>query len=78
MRGLESYCERPFGAGAAPPGIGADGGMAPLMIVSHPRYLVPLGDLDPVEAAPLTDAGLTPYSAIKRSLPCSGRARSRS
>ena len=41
--------------------------MAPLMIVSHPRYLVPLGDLDPVEAAPLTDAGLTPYSAIKRS-----------
>jgi propanol-preferring alcohol dehydrogenase len=30
--------------------------------------LVPLGDLVPVEAAPLTDAGLTPYHAIKRSL----------
>jgi propanol-preferring alcohol dehydrogenase len=30
---------------------------------------VPLGDLDPVEAAPLTDAGLTPYHAVKRSLP---------
>jgi propanol-preferring alcohol dehydrogenase len=31
--------------------------------------LVPLRDLDPVEAAPLTDAGLTPYHAISRSLP---------
>jgi propanol-preferring alcohol dehydrogenase len=29
---------------------------------------VPLGDLDPVTAAPLTDAGLTPYHAVKRSL----------
>jgi propanol-preferring alcohol dehydrogenase len=28
------------------------------------RHIVPLGDLDPVEAAPLTDAGLTPYHAI--------------
>ena len=43
--------------------------MAPLMLVPNPRWLVPLGDLDPVEAAPLTDAGLTPYHAIKRSLP---------
>lgn len=39
------------------------------MIVPSPRLLVPLGDLDPVEAAPLTDAALTPYHAIKRSLP---------
>jgi len=31
--------------------------------------LVPLRDLDPVDAAPLTDAGLTPYHAISRSLP---------
>jgi len=29
---------------------------------------VPLGDLDPVEAAPLSDAALTPYHAIKRNL----------
>lgn len=28
-----------------------------------------MGDLDPREAAPLTDAGLTPYHAVKRSLP---------
>ena len=32
------------------------------------RHLVPLTDLDPVDAAPLTDAALTPYHAIKRSL----------
>jgi propanol-preferring alcohol dehydrogenase len=68
VKGLENYCERPAEAVASPPGIGADGGMAPLMVVPHPRYLVPLGELDPVAAAPLTDAGLTPYAAIKRSL----------
>jgi propanol-preferring alcohol dehydrogenase len=38
------------------------------MLVPQARWLVPLGDLDPLEAAPLTDAGLTPYHAIKRSL----------
>jgi propanol-preferring alcohol dehydrogenase len=43
--------------------------MAPLMLVPNARWLVPLGDLEPVAAAPLTDAGLTPYHAIKRSLP---------
>src|SRR6476469_9092408 len=42
--------------------------MADLMIVDSPRHLVPIGDLDPVAAVPLTDAGLTPYHAIKRSL----------
>jgi alcohol dehydrogenase, propanol-preferring len=29
---------------------------------------VPIGDLDPVAAAPLADAGLTPYHAVKRAL----------
>ena len=38
------------------------------MLVPHARLLVPLGDLDPRDAAPLTDAALTPYHAIKRSL----------
>ncbi len=32
------------------------------------RYLIPLGDLDPREAAPLSDAGLTSYHAVKRSV----------
>lgn len=51
------------------PGIGVDGGWAELISVPALRHLIPLGDLDPVEAAPLTDAGLTPYRAIRRALP---------
>jgi propanol-preferring alcohol dehydrogenase len=67
-QGAENYCERSAELGGAGGGLGFDGGMAPLMLVPQARWLVPLGDLDPVEAAPLTDAGLTPYHAIKRSL----------
>ncbi|MFP4511337.1 MAG: NAD(P)-dependent alcohol dehydrogenase [Acidimicrobiales bacterium] len=70
--GMENYCERQAELGAAGGGLGHDGGMAPRMLVPSDRWLVPLGDLDPVEAAPLTDAGLTPYHAIKRSLPLLG------
>jgi alcohol dehydrogenase, propanol-preferring len=68
LLGMENYCEHPAEQGAAGGGLGRDGGMARYMLVPHPRWLVPLGDLDPVLAAPLTDAGLTPYHAIKRSL----------
>ena len=39
------------------------------MLVPAPRLLVPLGDLSPAKAAPLSDAALTPYHAIKRALP---------
>ncbi len=66
--GAENYCERQQELGAAGGGLGFDGGMAPYMVVPSSRWLVPLGDLDPVQAAPLTDAGLTPYHAIARSL----------
>lgn len=65
--GMENYCERAADIGAAGGGLGLDGGMAPRMRVPDARLLVPLGDLDPVLAAPLTDAGLTPYHAIARS-----------
>jgi propanol-preferring alcohol dehydrogenase len=68
VAGLENYCERPAEVGPSA-GLGCDGGMAPFMLVPEARWLVPLGGLDPVDAAPLTDAGLTPYHAIKRSLP---------
>lgn len=68
-QGMENYCFHAAEIGAAGGGLGRDGGMADFMTVPSPRLLVPLGDLDPVEAAPLTDAGLTPYHAIKRSLP---------
>lgn len=69
MLGMENYCERAAELTVASGGLGADGGMAPYMVVPQSRWLVPLGDLDPVQAAPLTDAGLTPYHAVKRSLP---------
>ncbi len=69
--GLENYCEAP-GATGVVGGLGADGGMAPYLLVPAARHLVPLLDLDPVQAAPLTDAGLTPYHAVKRSLPLLG------
>ncbi|MGH2427819.1 MAG: alcohol dehydrogenase catalytic domain-containing protein [Candidatus Limnocylindria bacterium] len=51
------------------PGFQADGGYAEAVLVPHPRHLVPLGDLDPVSAAPLADAGVTPYRAVQRSAP---------
>src|SRR5258705_1105423 len=51
------------------PGVGYDGGHAPYVLVPESRFLVPIGDLDPIEAAPLTDAGLTTYTAIKAALP---------
>ena len=68
--GLETYCDRPDlapvpGGGG---GLGLDGGMAEFLLVPAARPLVPLPDgLDPVRAAPLTDAGLTPYHAVRRS-----------
>jgi propanol-preferring alcohol dehydrogenase len=43
--------------------------MAEYMLVQASRFLVPLTTLSPKDAAPITDAGLTPYHAIKRSLP---------
>ncbi|MBK1782785.1 NAD(P)-dependent alcohol dehydrogenase [Prauserella cavernicola] len=70
--GIETYCENPAAAPApgGGGGLGLDGGMADLMLVPHARHLVPLPDgLDPVVAAPLTDAGLTPYHAVRRSWP---------
>jgi propanol-preferring alcohol dehydrogenase len=66
--GTENYCERPSMVGGG--GLGLHGGMADYLLVPHQRHLVALPDgLDPVAAAPLTDAGLTPYHAIRRSWP---------
>lgn len=67
-QGMENYCERQAEIGPAGGGLGLDGGMASHMLIPDPRLLVPIGDLDPVVAAPLTDAGLTTYHAVKRSL----------
>jgi alcohol dehydrogenase, propanol-preferring len=63
--GMENYCQ----VGAQPGGLrGNDGGMAEFLLVPATRYLIPLGNLDPREVAPLTDAGLTSYHAVKRSM----------
>jgi propanol-preferring alcohol dehydrogenase len=51
------------------PGVGYDGGHAPYILVPEARFLVQIGTLDPVVAGPLTDAGITTYSAIRPALP---------
>jgi propanol-preferring alcohol dehydrogenase len=66
--GRENYCTNAAALGIVPPGLGAPGAMADYLIVDDARHLVPLDGLDPVETVSLTDAGLTPYHAIKSSL----------
>ena len=61
--GMDNYCDRRGALGWAGVGLGRDGGMASHVLVPE-RYLVPIGDLPATQAAPLTDAGLTPYHAI--------------
>ena len=51
------------------PGVTDDGGYSEYVLVPSYRYLVNLGkgsNLRPADLAPLTDAGLTPYRAIKK------------
>ncbi len=45
-------------------GLYQDGGYAEYVRVPARRYLYPIGDLDPVQAAPLGCGGLTPYRAV--------------
>lgn len=66
---MENYCENWAQMGGFGGGLGFDGGMADYMLVPSARLLVPLGALPPAKAAPLSDAALTPYHAIKRALP---------
>ena len=61
--GTKNYCEVYKREIVPGPGLGFDGSMAEY-VVAQARFLVPLGDLDPVDAAPLTDAALTPYHAV--------------
>src|SRR6202047_9380 len=65
-RGEENFCY--YMAGEFGAGIGFDGGLAEYILVPA-RFAVHMGDLDPIVAAPLTDAGLTTYTAIKPALP---------
>ena len=62
--GLEHMCDESRWVGHGPPG-----GYAEYLLVPAQRHLEPIGDLDPVAAACLTDAGLTPYRAVRRASP---------
>ncbi|MEO6295057.1 MAG: alcohol dehydrogenase catalytic domain-containing protein [Candidatus Limnocylindria bacterium] len=62
--GAEQRC-----ATSRAPGFQVDGGYAEALLVPHPRHLVPLRSLDPVRAAPLADAGVTPHRAVRRAQP---------
>nr|WP_084727295.1 alcohol dehydrogenase catalytic domain-containing protein [Rhodococcus yunnanensis] len=70
LRGRENYCRelvrRPDGR-LAPigNGLGYPGGLAELMLVPSSDVLVPIGTLAPHSAAPLADAALTAYHAIR-------------
>lgn len=64
--GEENFCL--YQKAIRAPGVGYDGGHAPYVLVPEARFLIPIRDLDPIEAAPLTDAGITTYSAIKPAL----------
>jgi alcohol dehydrogenase, propanol-preferring len=64
-RGHDNVC-RELVPGAI--GITRDGGMADHVVVPA-RNIVALGDVDPVLAAPLTDAGMTALHAVERARP---------
>jgi len=59
--GEEQRCDR-----STSPGFQVDGGYAEYMLVPHARHLVSIGDLQPDHAAPLADAGVTPWRAVRR------------
>lgn len=59
--GEQSLCQNPVW-----PGVMVNGGWAEKLLVHHPRNLVKLNGLDPIVAAPMTDAALPPYRAVKK------------
>jgi len=65
LRGLENQC-RTVPVGGI--GVSRDGGLADYVVVPDSR-LLKIGNLDLAHAAPLTDAGLTPYHAIELARP---------
>jgi len=64
LRGADNYCPQ----GWRGRGYGDDGGLADFLVVPR-RELVPIGDLDPCAAAPLTDAGATSYHVVRKVRP---------
>lgn len=61
LEGSENLCR----VGYTGVGVHFDGGLAE-QVALPARHLVPIGDLDPVVAAPLADAGTTSFHAVDR------------
>src|SRR6187431_1564062 len=59
--GDENLCLTPQNVG-----VFSQGGYATHMLTPHPRHLFDIGNLKPVEAAPLACSGVTAYSALKK------------
>lgn len=70
LRGRENHCltlgrtER--GLPRIGCGLGWDGGLAPYLLVPSPDFLVRADGVDPTVLAPLADAGLTAYHAVRQ------------
>lgn len=62
VRGESNNCAR----ASVGRGFGDDGGLADYVLVKTPLDIIPLGDLDPVIAAPLTDAGACSFHGVNR------------
>ena len=56
-------------------GLFDQGGYAEYMLVPHRRYIFPLGDLDPIDSAPLGCGGLTAFRAVRHALPFLGKGK---
>ncbi len=56
-------------------GLFDQGGYADYMLVPHRRYIFPLGDLDPIDSAPLGCGGLTAFRAVRHALPFLGKGK---
>ena len=56
-------------------GYGMNGGLADYVLIESTRPIIPLRQLDPKLAGPLTDAGTTSYHGVRRVLPKLGPGR---
>lgn len=64
QRGEEQLCQD-----IAEAGFERAGGYAEKVLVPSAKYLLPIGELSPLRAAPLTDAAVTSYRAVRRAIP---------
>ncbi len=59
--GFENLCLKPNCVG-----VHCDGGYSDHVVVKDAKYLLPIGDLDPVVVAPFACSGLTAYASLKK------------